>query len=97
MQQLEKVIYAVLVFTLLVAGFTLAANAIIDDLPEHQPVTTISCAYRENCHVQVFQVDEGRKAYCAIWANGRQSKCAVDPKRTTEQSEIFATGSDTRR
>lgn len=53
------------------------ANKTKDEPPEISDMRKeISCAYRTDCTVHVFQIDTGRHAYCAFWDNGYE--CDVD-------------------
>lgn len=68
-------IVAIVVGAVACFGLMVAATEFMPDPPIRE---TISCACIPGCETMRFDMGEGRFAYCAIWALGNQSKCAVD-------------------
>lgn len=58
----------------LVVAMGLAIRTGIDNLPD--PVdTSCTCAGKpQGCRTQVFEVDRGQRAYCALWEGPKGSK-----------------------
>ena len=78
MDWLDDAIYIVLVCAVTVTAgkWTLDfIDAAAPPLVAPAVLKPISCAGRADCHVQVFSVDNDRKAYCAFWDNGQAWEC----------------------
>ncbi len=87
MRLLEKIIHQILLFCLVVIAGVGLLTLIADNLPEPPSVESCSCAGHEDCHIQVFQVDHDRRAYCAFW-DERQHCCMLTSADSQLQSRF---------